>query len=596
MLLFVATLGLLKVILPGSRKEAVLAILVALFTASLMGGPVQDLAMRLLHIRQAQTGHFEAYESQRVEIHFPKKAFLQINLGQDIYRRLSYVFETQVLKPFRPTLDEGGYNFIFFPKVLAIHWLGTWLGFFSIFLFRNRNRPALLLWTFGMLAYLVPGIVDFGPVHEKEYFRWEFAAGFGLCGALALGLAPFFRGRWGVALGVLALAVCWGGEMRLNQAWIWLQSEPNPALARPWYPSQRDWLLHQKNIPITADEIDMAVRMHARLGAEDRVVTDVDARGRDLFNKEGTLAGLMGCRVVGHLAPPRWMQDGIRPYFHTPNWSVWWQDHDLRAGAGLEANWAFSTQPQGWLDGAFKAVERINQVAVYPLPDSAGSVEEAPPGLQIENLALPAGATPQSEVAVPLEAEASNTETTSLSWRGIWEIRSQGGELDGKTRLLLSDSLELKPGEQKKLKLWFVSPLHEGSSLVELHIGDKVMAHMDFANPVKALLSQLTLCEVRYTGREGEDNKAILVLGADSKVDVAGPIRVGWRIYDKQEQRYQTPYGLDGFETVEIHLEAGQTREIATKIRIPEPAERFRIDFFLWTYTGAEVPLKPAAK
>ena len=594
MLLFVALLALLSLLDPARRRGSALALAIALATASLMGGPVQDLAMRWLHLRQGQLGHVEAYQSQRVEIRFPKSHFLQINLGQDSYRRLSYVFETKILRPLAPPLDAGGYTFILSPRVLAIHWLGTWLGLWSILWIRGKDRCAAVLWGFAVLAFLVPAVVDFGPVHEKEYFRWEFAAGFGFSGALALALARQWNAvskKWRGAVAMLALAVLWGGEMRINQAWIWVQREPErTALRRPWYPAQREWLLDQKDLHVQADEIDLATRLHARLGREDRVATDIDARGQWDFFREATLAGLLGCRVVGHQSPPRWMPDGIAPYFHSPNWSVIWQRRDPRALAGLEATWLFCTRPQEWLDGFCQGSERLNAVSAYRVPPTPPG-EDPPNSLQVSALALPQGPTPQSEIAVPLEVMARNTGPNPIHWKGTWDIRCQGEKLDPNTHLFLNDSLELAPGEQRKVDLWFVPPLHQGPGRVQLLAGPAQMSEMEFTNPVQSVLAGLQLEEVRYTGREGEDNRALLLLKATREVRISGPVRLGWRIYDRQEHRYQTPYGLDGFETLELQLEPGQTREVSTKIRIPEPLERFRIDFFLWTYSGAEVPL-----
>ena len=108
MLLFVTMVGF-AIFSVRSRTGVAIGIALSLVTAALMGGPIQDLAMRLFHLRQSEAvGHVEAYESQRVEMHIPKARFLQIELGNDSYRRLSMVFESKLLQSLAPALDEGG--------------------------------------------------------------------------------------------------------------------------------------------------------------------------------------------------------------------------------------------------------------------------------------------------------------------------------------------------------------------------------------------------------------------------------------------------------------------------------------------------------
>lgn len=587
MLLFVTTMVGFGFFAVRSRVGVAFGIAVSLVTAAFMGGPVQDLAMRLLHLRQTEAvGHVEAYESQRVEMHIPKAKFLQIELGNDSYRRLSLVFESKFLQPLAPALDEGGYTYIFAPKVLAIHWLGTWLGFLSLLiLVRRRDAQGLTLWLFGLGAYLAPGVVDFGPVHEKEYFRWEFAAGFCWSGALAISLAHFWeggsRGRK-VGLALLIAVALLGGERRVNQAWIWVQRGHDAALWKPWYPGQRSWLLAQPDLHLKADEIDLAVKLHARLGLDDRVLTDIDARGQWDFFREATLAGLLGVRVVGQQSPPRWMPDGIAPYFHTPNWSVLWQRQDPRALIGTEASWLFTTTPQPWLANCPQVSpgEHLGEAASYQiLPGPA--TQEPPPGLAA-TLELAQDPTPQSEVAVPLKVHLR----APVKWLGVWHIRCSGEARDPVTDLAL-----LAGVDGQDLELWFVPPLHEGPTHIEVLAGSSWVGKLDFANPVKGLLAGLQREPVRWRGREGEENKAEITLRSSHRLSIAGSLRLGWRIYDKVESRYQTPYGFDGYEPIRIDLKAGEAMTIKTRIRYPEPADRFRIDFFLWTYTGAEVPL-----
>ncbi|MCA9796581.1 MAG: hypothetical protein KC910_32455, partial [Candidatus Eremiobacteraeota bacterium] len=67
---------------------------------------------------------------------------------------------------------------------------------------------------------------------------------------------------------------------------------------------------------------------------------------------------------------------------------------------------------------------------------------------------------------------------------------------------------------------------------------------------------------------------------------VTGPLSVGWRLYDLQEQRYPTPFGFLGTSAWD-----GSSEWLPYQAVEDAPANRYRLDFFLVSRSGREVHL-----
>jgi hypothetical protein len=596
-------------------------IVVALLVGASLGGPIQDLAMRILGLRKAQLGHSQVYEGQRVSVAFPKQKFLQIDLGSESYRRRSYVLQMPLFEDRLPALDSGGYTSIFHPKVLAIHWIPTWLGLFSGFWFiaRHRkghglNRIALSFWLFGWLSYLVPAVVDFGALHEKEYFRWEFGATFGFAGSFGLLLAD---SNWSskpakIGLGLLAVLCLWGGEKRINESIIEIQRShrlPGSPLRSqhmhsPLYPNSQEWLLSHQQFNLNASEIELAKQLYAQLGPDAKVVTDIDARDHASLTKESVLAGLIGAPILGHQAPPRWMPDGIAPYFHTPNWSVFWQQQEPRAWPALGANCVFSCakdspEPSQW-KGMPKALGHLGksgqpQAWLFErLPSSAPAT--APDELEIELTPIDPQLLAQPEISVGWNWIVHNRSAKSLKYNGPLQLVMRGKPEDPASSLTLGVAIEVAPESTQTIKGYLVPPLHKGPSTAELLCGERQLA--SYANPQQSPISpfeawldtlQLSLESPKVVGPSGSISGKISWPGASPK-QLAGPAKIGYRCYLLKEQRYQTPFGFDG----EVQLEKiKDPHSFVLPVQAKHLEPDIRLDYFFRSYSGFEKQLKP---
>lgn len=601
MILFLAVVLLACLRSRALFGRALACAVLSLALAAVLGGPIGDLAGRFLGLRASEpVTHADSYQAQRVQIQFPKSRFLQIDLERDPYRRLSYVYEGKALRGLVGPLDEGGYTFIFSPKVLMMHWLALYLGLpAGLYLWRRGNRPGLILWSFALLAYLVPGMVDFGPVHEKEYFRWEFAAGFGFAAALALALADLWE-RGGRPLRavvvVVALLTMLGGERRLNKTIIEIQKAP-PALARrllsPFYPSSREWFLETEVLGMKEADLRLAAWLREKTGRRDALLTNIEGRAHwDIF-RESTLVGLAGLPSYGHQSPPPWMPDGIAPFFRTANWTVFWQHLDPRALPATGATWLA-------VDGTPELVDRLESLeSLRPGVRFEGeegrlraalAVERPPasgpvPELEVVGLELPEAGVLQSEVAYPVELTLSSEQ--AVDWEGplgLVQEPAPGTDPGGSIRpLSLWVHLQIPAGGTARVPLYLVPHLVEGDYVVQPFVGS---VDNRLGTPSKFSWSfeeRVSIPGIQMTGRQG-DQVDLRVEFEDEGFAVEGPVRLGIRVYDLVEERYQTPFGFDGLAT----LEGGLPETVEVSARYPEPAERFRLDYFLVSRSGHE--------
>lgn len=573
--------------------------------AACLGGPIQDLALRGLGIRKATVDHAATYQAQRVEIKFPKQNLFQIMVGPERYRRLSYVYQGKAFRALHNTASgktdaraDFHYAFIFGPEVLLIHWLALYLGLpAGLVLLWKRHPEGSVLWLFGLVSFLVPALVDFGPVHEREYFRWEFAAGFGFAGALAAALAILWkRGRgWKALVVVLAILVTLGGERKLNKTLIAIEkmeeSKRRTAL-RPWYPSPRDWLLKAEALRLTPDLIDAAERLKELSTPKDRMCCDLDARAHwDIF-RESSFCGLSGLRSVGHVSPPPWMQDGIAPFFRTAAWNALWQTGDVRILPSLKARWLVTHLPRTTEllakhteSGVVKHVESLGDVNLwrYTGKFSYGKRQDVPEA-RLTAVTRPPDERLQGEVASPLELTLTGLPVDTefdlgVRWRPQ-EGTDPGGPIEDLVLRVSTDTAEAT------IEHHLVPPLVEGDYQLEFtlnghplpveeSLAPRLRIHFDWSSQARA---------AKVVSQDGLN--LVFEPGSDS---LSPPLRLGLRLYRLDESRYSKPFGFEAVGrwtgTPEVALEV-----LDKGLRFPLP-EGLRADIFLLDRSGREVLL-----
>ncbi len=133
------------------------------------------------------------------------------------------------------------------PAPGLLHWqpllcLGLLCVAAAVAIQQRRRRPWLLVCAGWFLLVLLPSS-SFVPLKETMAEHRTYLAGWGLCLAAVLVVAPLAARRWGLALGLVAalvLALATATHLR-NRAWasevaLWAQAvDRNPASAEAWY-------------------------------------------------------------------------------------------------------------------------------------------------------------------------------------------------------------------------------------------------------------------------------------------------------------------------------------------------------------------------
>lgn len=598
-----------KVVLKNSSYGLACCTLSLVFGA-VLGGPIQDLALRSLGYNKEKIQRFESYESQKVSIKFPKERLFQICLGTEAYNRISYVYQAKALQKIPPRLDEGGYTYVFHPRFLTLHWMALYLAVpCGLLLWYRRNFVGIVCWTFGALAFLTPAVVDFGPVHELEYFRWQFASGFGFAVALGLALGGLAEKRGKVAhlfVALLTLLTCYGGVRLVNQTVISIQRASGvlgERVLNPFYPSGYQWITELPELGVNADDVAVTLKVREQHADRDRLLTGLLPRSNVELLSEASLMGLIGARAVGHQSPPPWLPVGAYPYFRDANWSVFWSYFDARALPGLQADWVYlhSTHGKEQLQktpGVTMIAESGDKSAFLVAPEVFSS---APPSdIEVTDWVMPDHLVFQSEVAYPLKVTFSNRGDRDVDWTGFFVLELEALEgLESHPRpLKLKVELRIPAGSSQTQDLYIVPPLLEGNYLLRPTLEAAGESRELRAVPVNLRYSftkaaqVVSLQSVEKMSRSGEEVDLTLVLQvAEPGFKVEGPIFLGWRVWDTAKKRYGTPFGYDGLVPLELTSQPGEFRR-RIKANLPQNEERYTPHFFLVSLSRLEVPLE----
>ena len=574
---------------------------VGLLVAALLGGPLQDLTLRAAGLRKVKVDHAATYQAQRVRIKFPKTEFLKMVIGPESYRRISYVYQGKAFESLRIQGEPSGvkaredfrYVFILGPEVLLMHWLALYLGLpAGVWLLRKRSAEAQVLWFFALISFLVPGLVDFGPVHEREYFRWQFAAGFGFAATLAAAMGLLWArsdSRWTkVLLVLLALLVCLGGERKVNRTLIEIERMPEQKrqrALRPWYPSPHDWILGSPELRVSEDLLEAALELRFRSRPQDRMLVDLDPRKHWDICQESTVAALAGLRSVGHVSPPPWMPDGIAPFFRSASWNAFWQTGDERILPFLNSRWLLCQSPENakLLEGKenLKRIEDFGQVSLWRYEGELGAKTEKPPeSVKVLDIERPTSPELLGEIALPMVLTLQDAPSAAFDLGVEW-IPLPGTETGGPIEPLL---LRCQPGSES-YRHHLVAPLVEGRYRLKFTINGHPIETED----------QDAVLEFDWS-RQASLAKLKGLLGDTVEFTpesefLVPPLRVGLRLYRLDESRYSKPFGFEA-----MGLWSG-----GEKVKLEPMEEGFRFDFpenvrgdiFLVDRSGREVWLEP---
>ncbi|MCA9791402.1 MAG: hypothetical protein KC910_06390, partial [Candidatus Eremiobacteraeota bacterium] len=312
-----------------------LALLVAGLLAISQGGVFTGLVKR-----GGPTNEVEMTQHQTVRLRFPKRNFGCVRLGYGGFQRMSYARRWLA----RPRTVPAGGNFyapIWSLEVLQLHWFATWLAPLSaIFLWRRGQWLAGGYWLFGLFAYTVPGVVDFGPVFEFEYFRWQYAAGLGFACALGVVVGLLWRdgARPRRLLVLLILMLCLGPWLSTFAPPVWRAARSYPLAMVSW--SGPYWLRENGyRVQIDRDDLSMARYLRQVSQPGQRVLVDFPAGGGWDIYYESTFHAIAGLFSVGHSLPEPGDPVGFFPYRAGSSTRAFWANPSLERLALLAPDW-----------------------------------------------------------------------------------------------------------------------------------------------------------------------------------------------------------------------------------------------------------------
>ncbi len=324
------------------------AFLPALLLALVHGGVFTDLAQRSLN--PAPTDSSLLNQSQRASLTFPKPQFLQLRMAQGELQPISCAYKVWPGRlAFRhldhqPRRQDPVYVSIFSWYVLRMHWLPLVLSPLSLWVaIESRDRLGLFFWLFGAAAFLVPGLVHFGPIHEWEYFRWEFACGLGLALALSQALAQIAsESRLATATTMLLVALTVSpGLAQLGQASTQISSL-GPLRTASLGLSYPEWLRrHRQSLYLQPGDVEALGRLKPLVTPGQTVLVNFEPDQPWSILFESTLAGVTGLYPVGHQLPRPEDPVGLPPHRMSQQAQDFLEKPETQTLKALDFDWLY---------------------------------------------------------------------------------------------------------------------------------------------------------------------------------------------------------------------------------------------------------------
>ncbi len=489
--------GLLSAQRPGRVVAAALVVVgVAMSLACTQGGPLTDLARRATGRAQKEVfkDASSSTQSQHVEIHFPKKNLFCLRCGTLTHLHIKTLPNGNWLYESYQMSDPGeGYLPLWSWAVLQQQSWPFFLSPWVLWLALRRGKLATLwLVTLGYAAFTVPLVVDFGPIFEAEYLRWEFAAGLGFAGALGAELGPWIAARR-TPLRLLALAaLAWmcTANARYNAENLGRLLGLAAAEGRPLVIfNTEDWLVHQVFLDFTRDDWKAVQWLAAQSQFGQSVLIDTPQESSPQALFDSTVGGLTGLKLVGLRLPLVDDMVGIPPYRKRPAVRCYLRSGDPQYLDLDRPDWIF-----------------LRRTEAVPHPEVSweslagrqlGQLKPLPVRWPLEVLTEPAGVPP---ILSGLPAHPREGQLLQLSWKNQ-DLR----------RLLLVPQAAGQPPDFEDAIVypagatggWWAAPYHRGGYDLLAYAWDERGLHplgsaAHFSLDLAAQMSELQVAKVDF--------------------------------------------------------------------------------------------------
>ncbi len=366
----VATLAVRRSVFLKNWKWWTSSLLLATALALTQGGPITDLLQRpkFQHLE-------EKNQAQQAQLSFPKHNFLQLWIGKYEIQPKSAAYACTPMAQLFRAIDgpvsrvDDNYVPLWSWAVLKMHCLPLYLCPVTLVWALRRRSPLWLnCWFTGVFAFIVPGVVDFGPIHEHEYLRWEFCASLALSIPLG-GLAGQLIGpRWWLwpAYAWIALAPGFRQHIQLLQ----IAYNDGPIKNFFFLCSDQDWILrHSGALRIGPNDLAAMASLSQAALPGDTVLVNFNPNDPWGILFESTLLQRTGLESVGHALPDLRDPVGQPPNRQSPQAAALLRQPSLAGLKAVGCDWIYTREaPAAWC-------EMLQQIAGVTLHYQLGSVK-----------------------------------------------------------------------------------------------------------------------------------------------------------------------------------------------------------------------------
>jgi len=319
----------------------------------------------------------EASQRQTVSLHFPKSALGKVYMSPQHSSVVSVGFS--LLPPLQRKLLELDFSpnrpiWLLSLTYLRQHWVATWLAPGLLLLGIRLRSPALLLsCLYGIYAFWVPGLVDFGPIYERENYRWSYTAG----GFFALSLGGAIGQLWprssnvgrGLLAGCLALALAPSVGVYGKKILPWLTSNPFPRLRLAVI--AREYYLSQPSLNFRPSMFQVTDWLASRVHPGEVIVTDIPANQNGEIVEEACFLTLSGLRSCGHAVPMATDPVGTQPARFQAWHRAFWMAPQAITLSASDAKWLLQTRSHPFdlneIQGLHQQARFSDSLALYSI-------------------------------------------------------------------------------------------------------------------------------------------------------------------------------------------------------------------------------------
>lgn len=573
-----------------------LALGVGLLLASTQGGPLTDMASRLWAGERAPESAGVLNQSQRVTLQIPKTPFLHLLLQPWDYWRVSAALSSPPLGLGAPESGRTFHAGLWSWEVLRMHWIPTWVAPLTLaLLLHHRSLAGLFWWFFGVAAFLIPGVVGFGPVHEAEYYRWEWAAGIGFSIGLGVALATArTRVAQVSAWGLVLLILLPGVTSMLKQ----LQAPVSPGFPGIALDGRR-WLLHfGERFGIREVDMDAAAWLARVSRPGDRFAADYRIPHPFAVTSEGILVGLSGVAATGHAFPAPQDFVGTPPFRRSALARAFWAHPDPAGLEALGADWLYlrGEVPPGLetlpgvslarqFGGGGQETRRIYRVLRRTV--SARAASSPPTRLEVAGLQLPE--KPRLGEVEP----ATLTLGTDLPDGSVLEFRFVSAEPRTGHDPEPGPMAFTLAGAGPTHRLHLALPFHAGRYRVQVQVmgEDRVLAGtleepilLGVYLPSGRALPPLVVTQILLPSTADPGTEVQARVRLQPAADAQGWSRLARGMLvarDPMTGRYLWP---ERFNLQDVEIRPGQ--ELTVPVRVPARSGTYRFDLYLVTPDG----------